>query len=323
MSRLLSLVQPAKRLPIAEPLRTVENEEEPMVEKQALSYTEHFVERGPYHIYAREYPGEGPAIVLMHGFPDNLHLYDRLLPWLITSRRVVTFDFLGWGESEKPAGYPYTASNQTGDLDAVIEQLHLQQVVLVAHDASGPPAIDWALAHPDRVAALVLLNTYYCAMPTLRPPEAILLNSTPLVRNVARPVLKAFDNWLFRKVYWWQVGGFMREKASREEFLPLLYQQFAATPSTQPAFFRLNEDLPSTVRDRTRKIPQMKAFRRPVCIIFGAKDPYLNTGVAQRFHELFPTSDLFLLPDANHFVQIDEPEQVAHLLLSVPLADQA
>ena len=136
------------------------------------------------------------------------------------------------------------------------------------------------------------------------------------VRNVARVALQAFDNWLFRKVYWWQVGGFMREAADREEFLPLLYQQFAAAPSTQLAFFRLTEDLFSTVRDRTKRIPQMKAFSRPMRIIFGAKDPYLNAGVARRFHELFPTSDLFLLPEANHFVQIDEPEQVAHLLLS-------
>jgi pimeloyl-ACP methyl ester carboxylesterase len=289
-----------------------------MQQSQTLSYTEHAIERGPYHIYAREYPGEEPAIVLMHGFPDNLHLYDRLLPWLTRSRRVVTFDFLGWGASEKPAGYPYTAANQAGDLDAVIEQLHLQQLVLVAHDASGPPAIDWALAHADRVAALVLLNTYYCIMPRLRPPEAILLFSTPLVRNAARAVSKAFHNWLFRKLYWWQVGRFMREAADREEFLPLLYHQFAATPSTQPAFFRLNEDLLFTVRDRTKRIPQMNAFRPPVRIIFGASDPYLNAGVAGRFHELFPTSELFLLPGAYHYVQIDEPEQVAHLLLSTP-----
>jgi haloalkane dehalogenase len=285
-----------------------------MFKEQTVSYTEHIVQRGAYHIYAREYPGEEPAIVLMHGFPDNLHLYDRLLPWLTPSRRVVTFDFLGWGASEKPAGYPYTAANQVGDLDAVIEQLHLGQVVLLAHDASGPPAIDWALAHADRVAALVLLNTYYCSMPTLRPPEVIRLMSTPLVRNVARAVSTAFDNWLFRKMYWWQVGRFMREKASREEFLPLLYQQFAAAPSALGAFFRLNEDLLSTVRDRTKRIPQLQAFSRPVRIIFGASDPYL--GVARRFHDLFPTSELFLLPGARHFVQIDEPEQVAHLLLA-------
>ncbi len=294
-----------------------------MPKEQAVSYTEHVVQRGPYHIYAREYPGEEPPIVLMHGFPDNVHLYDRLLPWLSPSRRVVTFDFLGWGASEKPAGYPYTAANQVGDVDAVIAHLHLQQVVLVAHDASGPPAIDWALAHADRVAALVLLNTYYCAMPTLRAPEAIWLFSTPMLRNVARVVSKAFHNLLFRRMYWWQVGRFMREAAVREEFVPLLYQQFAATPSTQPAFFRLNQDLPFTVRDRRKRIPQLNAFRRPVRIIFGASDPYLNAGVARRFHELFPTSDLFLVPGARHYVQIDEPEQVAQFLLSTPLADPA
>src|SRR4051812_6560370 len=103
----------------------------------------------------------------MHGFPDNLHLYDRLVPCLSPPRRVVRLDFLGWGSSDKPSGYPYTTDNQVGDLDAVITQLGLGQVVLVAHDASGPPAIDWALVHPERVAGLVLLNTYYCEMPTL------------------------------------------------------------------------------------------------------------------------------------------------------------
>jgi haloalkane dehalogenase len=282
--------------------------------------TEHAIQRGRYHLYAREYPGQDPPIVLMHGFPDTLHLYDRLLPWLSPARRVVTFDFLGWGASDKPVDYPYTAAHQTGDLDAVIEQLRLPQVVLVAHDASGPPAIDWALAHADRVAALVLLNTYYCTMPTLRSPEVILLFSTPLVRTVARAVATAFDSWLFRKLYWWQVGRFMRDAADREAFLPLLYRQFAAAPSAQPAFFRLNEDLLSTVRDRTKRTPQMKAFRPPVRIIFGASDPYLNVGVARRFYELFPTSELFLLPGARHFVQIDAPERVAQLLLATPRA---
>ncbi len=121
-----------------------------MLKEQTLSYTEHVVQRGPYHLSAREYPGEDPPILLMHGFPDNMHLYDRLLPWLSPSRRVVTFDFLGWGASDKPAGYPYTAANQVGDVDAVIEQLHLQQVVLVAHDASGPPAIDFTIFSSGR-----------------------------------------------------------------------------------------------------------------------------------------------------------------------------
>jgi pimeloyl-ACP methyl ester carboxylesterase len=201
-----------------------------------------------------------------------LHLYDRLLPHLSPPRRIVAFDFLGWGSSDKPSGYPYTSDNQVGDLDAVISQLKLASVVLVAHDASGPPAIDWALAHPERVAGLVLLNTYYCEMPTLRRPEAIWLFSTPVVRSVARPVSQMFGNWLFRRMYWWQVGGFIRDADVRREFVPLLYQQFDATPSARPAFFRLNEDLLPMVRSRTKMIPKLKEFRRPVRIIFGDAD---------------------------------------------------
>jgi haloalkane dehalogenase len=57
---------------------------------------------------------------------------------------------------------------------------------------------------------------------------------------------------------------------------------------------------------------------RPVRIIFGDADPYLNKRVARKFHGLFPTSELFLVPGARHYVQIDEPEEVARLILSTP-----
>ncbi len=283
-----------------------------------MAYEETFVQRNQHRIYVQEHPGEEPTIVLMHGFPDNLHLYDRLVPYLSPPHRVVAFDFLGWGASDKPPGYPYTATNQVGDLEAVITQQRLQQVILVAHDASGPPAIDWALGQSERVAGLVRLNTYYCEMPTLRPPEAIWLFSTPGVRKIARPVSQMFGNWIFRRMYQWQVGRFFRDADVRDKFLPLLYQQFDATPSTRPAFFSLNEDLLPTIRSRTKVIPKLREFKRPVRIIFGDADPYLNKGVAQSFHELLPVSELFLVPGARHFVQMDEPERVARLILAMP-----
>jgi haloalkane dehalogenase len=282
-----------------------------------LGYREHLVPRGPHRLYAHEYPGSEPAIVLMHGFPDDLHLYDRLVPEL-AGRRVVVFDFLGWGTSDKPTGYRYTAANQVGDLDAVIEHLGLGPVVLVAHDSSGPPAINWALGHSEQVAGLVLLNTYYAPMAGLRPPEAIRLFSTPVVRSVARPVSRLFGDLLFRRLYRWQVGRFFRDPEVRERFLPLLYRQFTASPSTHQAFFGLNRDLRTAVAAGTAAIPRLRRFSRPVRIIFGTADPYLNAGVARRFHELFPTSELFLLPDARHYVQLDEPAQVAQLILAMP-----
>jgi pimeloyl-ACP methyl ester carboxylesterase len=283
-----------------------------------MVYQETFVQRDQHRIFVRDHPGAEPPIILMHGFPDNLHLYDRLAPYLSPPRRVVAFDFLGWGSSDKPSGYPYTAANQVGDLDAVITQLGLGPVTLVAHDASGPPAIDWALAHPERVAGLVLLNTYYCDMPTLRRPEAIWIFSTPVVRSVARPFARMFGNWLFHRMFRWQVGRFIRDAEVRREFVPLLYQQFDATPSALPAFFRLNVDLLPSVGSRADKIPRLREFRRPVRIIFGDADYTLNSGVARKFHEYLPGSELFLIPGARHFVQLDEPEQVARLILAMP-----
>src|SRR3954452_10592263 len=92
-----------------------------------MAYRETFVQRDQHRIYVRDHPGAEPAIILMHGFPDNVHLYDRLSPYLSPPRRVVLFDFLGLGSSDKPSGYPYTTDNQVGDLDAVITQLGLGQ----------------------------------------------------------------------------------------------------------------------------------------------------------------------------------------------------
>jgi pimeloyl-ACP methyl ester carboxylesterase len=63
----------------------------------------------------------------------------------------------------------------------------------------------------------------------------------------------------------------------------------------------------------------MRAFERPVRIVFGEADPYLNADVARHFHRLFPNSELFLLPEARHFPQLDEPEEVARLILSAPV----
>ena len=141
-----------------------------------------------------------------------------------------------------------------------------------------------------------------------------------MVRNIARPVSQLFGHWIFRRLYQWQVGRFFRDAWVRDTFVPLLYQQFDTTPSARPAFFRLNEDLLRTVMSGTRQIPKLREFRQPVRIIFGDADPYLNKGVAQRFHELFPASELFLVPGARHFVQMDEPAQVARLILAMPRA---
>lgn len=267
-------------------------------------------------MHAEVIPGDGVPVVLMHGFPDNLHLYDRLVPYLAGQVPVVRFDFLGWGRSDKPAGYRYTATNQTGDVAAVVDAVSAyvgsDRVVLVAHDASGPPAIDWALANPGRVAGLVLLNTYYHATPGLRRPPAIALYSTPVVRAAARAVVRRRPD-LDRRLYAWQVGGFIRDREVRDPLVALLYEQFLPA---RPAFWRLNEDLLGTVLARRRRIGELRRFDAPVRVAFGARDRYLNVRVARSFAALFPHSELHLLENAGHYVQVDEPDRVASLILA-------
>ena len=157
--------------------------------------------------------------MLMHGYPDNHHLYDRLVPHL-PGRHVVVFDFLGWGESDKPADHDYTFDNQTGDLDAVVTGLALDRVVLVPHDASGPPAINWALDHPDQVAAIVALNTFYCdiAGSPLNPPEAIRLFSDPNFARLSAHFAESPEQ--FRWLYDFQVGGFIQDDQVRHSSSP-------------------------------------------------------------------------------------------------------
>src|SRR2546423_14945601 len=139
-----------------------------------IAFTEHRIPRGEGSLYARDYAGTGPAFVLMHGFPDNLHIWDDLIPYLVASgRRVVAFDFLGFGASDKPSGASYSFKQQLGDLETVAEVLRLGKIVPVAHDASGPAAINFAVEHPDHVHSVCMLNSAYAETPTVHWPEMI------------------------------------------------------------------------------------------------------------------------------------------------------
>jgi haloalkane dehalogenase len=80
--------------------------------------------------------------VVMHGLPDNSHIYDDLIPHLVAGgRRVVPSDFLGFGASNKPADATYSFKQQLDDLLAVADTLNLDKIVPVAHDSSGQGAL--------------------------------------------------------------------------------------------------------------------------------------------------------------------------------------
>jgi haloalkane dehalogenase len=105
----------------------------------ATPFAGHRVPRDRGSVHVRDFPGSGAALVLLHGFPDNSHIYDDLIPHLVSAgRRTVTIDFLGFGSSDKPEGAEYSFGQQLADVEAVVDALKLERVVLVGHDAGGP-----------------------------------------------------------------------------------------------------------------------------------------------------------------------------------------
>jgi pimeloyl-ACP methyl ester carboxylesterase len=268
-------------------------------------------------VYVDDRPGDEPALVLMHGFPDDSRIYNRLLSWL-APRRVVAFDFLGYGRSERAPADVLGAADHVNQLRTVLDALDIETATLVAHDASGPVAIDFVLSAPERVGQLVLLNTYYGHAPTLRLPEMIRLLADPALNPLADAMLQDPDQRL------WLLGHTAR--------------QFGADPldpdgvgpvSVTPQFFG-DADRPDALvairawtaallgaldaQDDRIAQGQLGAAHLPVTLIFGALDRYLNPDLAAHLAGLFQKAELHVVKGASHWPQWDQPEVVSRLI---------
>ena len=290
--------------------------------RQQHPYTAHAVDRDGFTLHAREFVpaaggASGPSIILMHGFPDSLHLYDLVAPLLARERQVIAFDFLGWGNSDKPAKHTYDVASLRRDLEAVIDQFGSEKVVLVVHDASGPPGIDYALDRPDRVAELVLLNTFYGPSDKLVAPRAIGRFSTPGFRRALLVFVSKHSDGLWQSGMMHQVGQFFEEEDIRDTYLPLFAHQ---SLEIKPAFFGLNRVLRAEIAARKERLDELRKLTVPTKIVFGAEDPTLNVGVAREFHEMLPNSELHLVEGGGHYVQLDRPGAVANFILAKPSA---
>jgi haloalkane dehalogenase len=292
-----------------------------------LSFMEHRVPRDGYHLYAREYPGAGPAFVFMHGFPDNLHIYDKLIPVLVSAgRHVVAFDFLGFGSSDKPAGYNYSFEQQHEDLATIVEFLDLDRVIPVGHDAGGVAAIDYVLSHRERVSALGLLNTFYGVAPSLRLPELLEIFTVPGLSALADAIVSDPTQLAFLLHFQqtqFKIGASDAQVKIIDDVLqPLINQNFSQVPGAGPAFARLARTLPLQIPNNTARWEQVESLKLPTAIIWGQRDAFLASGVAEDFAKRIEGASLHLL-DAGHWPQLDRPDEVAaHLLadLHVSLA---
>jgi len=284
------------------------------------AFTEHRVERERGSLYVRDFPGSGPAFVVLHGFPDNSHIYDDLIPHLaVAGRRTVAIDFLGFGASDKPEGAHYSFDQQLGDLEAVVEALGLEKIVPVGHDAGGPAAVNFALKHPERTASVCLLNAFYGDAPGLRVPEFIELFSNKGLKALTQHFLASPQQfaWLlgFQRDQM-QVGLTEAQKARYADFLgPIIDNNFRQRPSAGPAFAQMTYQLTDEVAANTARLLEFRRSDVPLLLIWGKHDPYLHVSVAEYMRSNARHAALHVL-DAGHWPQIDAAADVARILLA-------
>lgn len=102
--------------------------------------------------------GAGPALVLLHGWPQTGRAWRRVMPALAEDHTVVVPDLRGTGSSERPES-GYAKTDQADDVRGVLAELDLVgPAAVVGHDIGAMVAFAWAAAHPDDVAALVLVD---------------------------------------------------------------------------------------------------------------------------------------------------------------------
>jgi haloalkane dehalogenase len=284
------------------------------------SFTERRIPRDHGRVYARDYEGSGPTFVLMHGFPDNLHIYDDVIPHLFQSgRRIVAFDFLGFGASDKPPGAAYSFKQQLGDLETVTEFLGLGKVVLVAHDSSGPAAINFAINRPEKVESRCILNSAYDDSALNVWPDMVVLFADPSLKALATALAGSPTQfgWLLA----WQAQSFGEalppsQRAHFEEFIaPLVADNFIKQPSSGPAFMQMAADFYEELGRNSARLPLAAALDLPVKIIWGVHDPYLTAALGEERASRFKNGSFHPIP-AGHWLQCDQPEQVAQELLS-------
>jgi pimeloyl-ACP methyl ester carboxylesterase len=242
--------------------------------------------------------GDGPPVVLLHGFPANADLWRNLAPLLAPRFRVVVPDLLGYGWSQKAEGADLSLEAQARSVRELLEGLGVGEFAAVGHGIGG--GVAQLLSVEGDVRTLVLLDSVaFDGWPAAGAGQSL----TEGDAGSAGPELAE------RAVR----ESFHRGMGHPERLLPGDVELFISPWREDPAALvraagALDGRGLSGVTDRIRELDI------PALIVWGEDDPWLAPSFAERLQEEMGDAALALLPGCSHFVLEDAAETVSPIV---------
>jgi pimeloyl-ACP methyl ester carboxylesterase len=250
---------------------------------------------GPGALHAIRYGHGGPTVLLLHGFTTSAPLWQRVAPILLASGcQVLVPDLLGFGESDRPVGGPYSISAQARYIDRALALLRASRVVAVGQDLGGVVLRRLAALRPERIESIVLCS------PT--PGDGASGPEIDAVQDQAGPALLEISSRPLGVVD--LLGPVLRSAVSQPESMPdRLVARFSA-PYTGSQGARHLLDLARAVGEE-EDLARLGLSEPRALRVTGADDPMVALASAA----------LIRLPGARRLLPVETPEPLAALIL--------
>ncbi|MFN8474657.1 MAG: alpha/beta fold hydrolase [Anaerolineae bacterium] len=248
--------------------------------------------------------GSGPPIVMVHGNPTWSFLYRKLIKQLLPHYRCIAPDHIGFGLSDKPKGWSYLPADHAANLEALIEGLGLKGITLAVQDWGGPTGLSYAVAHPENIAGIIIMNTW--AWPVNRDPYYIGFSSF-----VGGPI----GRFLIRRYNFFARSIMRQAFGDKRKLTPAAHQQYLralATPDDRRGCLVFPKQIIGSTPWLGRLWERMPVLQgKPKLIVWGMKDIAFREKELKRWASTFPEARVVRLSSVGHFVQEEAPEELA------------
>lgn len=253
-----------------------------------------------------------PPIVLVHGFTGTKEDFGDHVDWLAGSRRTVTFDHRGHGASERAPSYSLDAL--VGDLAGVVDGLDLDRFVLLGHSMGGFVAQMYALAHPGRLAGLVLMGTGAGPLRIDESSFQMAVAARRIAVESGMEVLLELQKQIGAEADAAELGSAAEDRLRRDR---PGYSEFcdAKFLATDPVAY---DGLLGDILGQADRTDALAALDVPTLVLVGADDRAFRRA-ARRLADAIPGAHHFEIPGAGHSPQFETPDEWrAHLAAFLP-----